>query len=101
MYYKFYRRRQYIYLIATIFGFLFIFNYRDSLLPSFSSSSSSSRDSNARALGESGDDSEINMLNYKPPEPCVDCPGENGQPVYLTVIPFIVIVVVQVEIFYF
>ena len=28
----------------------------------------------------------INMQNYKIPEPCRGCPGENGSPVYLTVI---------------
>jgi len=27
----------------------------------------------------------INMQNYKIPEPCHGCPGENGSPVYLTV----------------
>ena len=85
MYYKLYRRRQYIYLIAAVFGVIFLYNYR----PSFSNTSSGQDGEEPRHAENSGnvagDDSEITILTYKEPEPCKTCPGENGQAVILTV----------------
>ena len=86
MYYKLYRRRQYIYLLAAVFGVIFLYNYRPSIS---STSASSSRDDesphHAKKLENLADDPEITILTYKEPEPCKSCPGENGQAVVLTV----------------
>ena len=70
MYYKLYRRRYYIYLAIGILVVLFIFN-------------NSTNDENTIELTRNN--RRINIENYVEPEPCHNCPGENGRPVYLNV----------------
>lgn len=63
MYYKFYRRRRTIYILtiatATLFYLFFSKN-------NFETNSNS-------------------FFSYIPPDPCKDCPGENGRAVFLSV----------------
>ena len=60
MYYKLYRRRRYIYMIALFIGIFLIINTK-----------------NRKPA--------ITIESYTEPDPCVGCPGENGQGVFLAV----------------
>jgi hypothetical protein len=76
MYYKFYRRRQQISLLLVGIFIIFIYIRK--------SNDDEKRPSNGGVVKrEKGE--RVNMQNYVQPPPCVDCPGENGAGVSLTV----------------
>jgi hypothetical protein len=94
MYYKLYRRRQYIYLAAICIGIL--------LMISMLSKPTVTDDDRLMMMNRRDNDGgggqqqqqellrnerieRINMNNYVEPEQCKGCPGENGQAVSLTV----------------
>jgi hypothetical protein len=82
MYYKFYRRRYLIYVLTSILFVVIILNNNKP-----SDLDVSNRDQPVKkARNELRRSNErINMENYVEPEPCGNCPGENGKPVYLNV----------------
>ena len=91
MYYKLYRRRHYIYIGAVFLGIFLYLTYKSHTID-YENGNVESNYENYK--GKSGNDnnknknirkSRITMETYKAPDPCVGCPGENGQGVYLTV----------------
>lgn len=78
MYYKLYRRRQYIYFGAIIVAIIF-------LLSANRKSDSDDSDRRVKNFKKRNDAGRININTYVEPEPCKGCPGENGSPVYLNV----------------
>jgi len=77
MFYKLYRRRKVLYISAGVFVVIFY------ILFSGETKNNLKDDDKPRVARMDGET--INMQNYKIPEPCHGCPGENGSPVYLTV----------------
>jgi hypothetical protein len=104
MYYKLYRRRQYIYLGLFIAGILFLMSQKSEI----NNNSRHTNDPNHgdenpniphmhidKPVGGDGSDdpvppkkTRVNMQNYKEPPICKGCPGENGAGVFLNVIDF-------------
>ena len=77
MYYKLYRRRQYIFLVAFLVVLFFYF---------YTSSGGKPYSQNIQVkTGDSFRRARINAETYQVPEPCSGCPGENGRAVYLSV----------------
>lgn len=90
MYYKLYRRRHYIYIGAVFLGVFFYLTYKSHTIDYENINAESNYE---KYKGKAGKDNNnkinrkprITMETYKEPDPCVGCPGENGQGVYLTV----------------
>lgn len=85
-YYRIYRRRQYIYFAAFIFGLILLINLKKNGPPK--DTHNIKRNSNEV----------ININNYVEPEPCIGCPGENGKAVYLSVrlIYYFVLIILKI-----
>ena len=82
MYYKLYRRRNYIYVglfLAVFICYLYVANSGDT------------KKQYEQGYREKRSGERVNINNYKIPEPCIGCPGENGKPVYLNVSKFLII----------
>ena len=84
MYYKIYRRRNKLYIIIGVILLIFLYFDFDK------DSSGNERKDNLNDLDEVFKVIEEKLdrkpkKRYVPPEPCKDCPGENGQGVMLTV----------------
>jgi hypothetical protein len=79
LYIKMYRRRRLVsYSLIGIFFFgaiIFLNQYSDTSIDARNSHKANKRAGNA-----------LSTFNYVPPPPCNGCPGENGAPVYLSVI---------------
>ena len=78
MYYRFYRRRTQLYILAGVVLLVFLyFQQNGKSIENGSDNMLVERKHNGKAR--------INIDNYVQPPACGDCPGENGKPVYLTV----------------
>ena len=93
MYYKLYRRRQYIYLGIFVVCILFLLSQK-------SQTNDDSGDGDSRKHIEENPNiphmplvrPRVNMQNYLQPPVCKGCPGENGGAVFLNVILFFIVV---------
>jgi sortase (surface protein transpeptidase) len=108
MYYRLYRRRHYLYLAALFLGLFCLFVYRSNSYPTESNPEADykkykekkSLNKNNEKINNENEENNyekkkdennekkkqrVNIFNYKIPEQCNGCPGENGQAVYLTV----------------
>jgi hypothetical protein len=86
MYYKLYRRRYTIYTIITILFIIVLLNNNLNSIDESTNYDKNSHDSNNLNKNvKRFNNVRINMQNYVVPDPCNDCPGENGKAVYLSV----------------
>ena len=87
LYYKLYRRRKSLYLGGSIFAILVIFMYysNNSTDSEFNQAESGHEEKGGqnRHLPRMASE-RININTYKIPETCKGCPGEMGNPVFLT-----------------
>jgi hypothetical protein len=74
MYYKLYRRRRTIYIIIIVSTLLLFFLSKNNTFSSNLTDHKSKKHPKYR---------------YNYPDPCINCPGENGKPVFLSVCLYI------------
>jgi hypothetical protein len=88
MYYKLYRRRKFIYislLLLAILAFVLKSNSPNNTNRNIIINEDEKDEERNHEEIKDGSSKRINMENYKEPEPCVGCPGEGGNPVFLSV----------------
>jgi hypothetical protein len=83
MYYKLYRRRKIILALAFVTISCFYFLLKSNKNKQFDYDSQEIIYDSLKNIKKLK--SKITIFNYQEPKPCDDCPGENGQGVFLSV----------------